>query len=383
MYLNVAEIESALTSLGSAYPGAAEIITAPHTTHEGRTTRLLRVGARQSDEAPGILLLGGVHAREWVPPDALVSLAADLLEAHGSATGLGYGSSSFTAAQVARVVENLDLFFFPCVNPDGRAFSQSRSAMWRKNRRPAPAGSTGPSCAGVDLNRNFDFLWDHTAKFAPDADVHTSDSPCDPQVYRGPAAASEPETRNVVWALDHHPRIRWMVDVHSAVPVILHNWGSDQNQSTTPTDNFRNPALDAVRGRPDDGIGEFIPEGDLSTAVELADRMNDAVRAVRGVDYGVEAAYGLYPTSGTSDDYAYCRHHVDPAATKVFGYTIECGETFQPVFGEAEQVIREVSAALLALALAAPDVTDGSVERSQDGRTAPGRVAGTALAHDM
>ncbi|MGC3000472.1 M14 family metallopeptidase [Streptomyces sp. G35A] len=362
MYLNVAEIESAITSLHGAHPDATEVITAPHPTHEGRTTRLLRIGTRQGDEVPGILLLGGMHAREWVPPDALISLAADLLEAHGSGTGLGYGASAFTAAQVTRIVENTDLFVFPCVNPDGRAFSQSTAAMWRKNRRPAPAGATGPSCVGVDLNRNFDFLWDHTAKFAADADVHTSDNPCDPQVFRGPAAASEPETRNVVWTLDSHPRIRCMVDVHSAVPVILHNWGSDQNQSTTPADNFRNPALDAVRGRPDDGIGEFIPDGDLKIAVELAERMNDAVRAVRGVDYGVEAAYGLYPTSGTSDDYAYSRHHTDPAAGKVIGYTIECGDTFQPAFSEAEQVIREVSAALLALALNAPETSHGPVE---------------------
>ncbi|MFJ8111879.1 M14 family metallopeptidase [Streptomyces sp. NPDC096132] len=359
MYLNVAEIQSAITSLNAVHPEATEVITAPHPTHEGRTTALLRIGTRPADEVPGILVLGGVHAREWVPPDALVSLAADLLEAHESATGLGYGSSYFTAPQVRHVVENLDLFVFPCVNPDGRAFSQTTSAMWRKNRRPAPAGHTGPSCVGVDLNRNFDFLWDHLAKFAPDADVHTSDDPCDPQVYRGPAAASEPETRNVVWVLDNHPLIQWMVDVHSAVPVILHSWGDDQNQSTTPTDDFRNPALDAVRGRPNDGIGEFIPDWDLKTAVELAELMSDAVRGVRGVHYGVEPAYGLYPTSGTSDDYAYSRHFSNEAVPKVLGFTVECGDSFQPVFSEAEQVIREVSAALLALAVHAHEVTVG------------------------
>ncbi|MGD1225667.1 M14 family metallopeptidase [Streptomyces krungchingensis] len=357
MYLNVTEIESAITNLHDAHPGTTQIITPPHPTHEGRTTRLLRVGTRPVDEVPAILLLGGMHAREWVPPDALISLAADLLEAHSLATGLGYGAAAFTAPQVTQVLDDLNLFFFPCVNPDGRAFSQTTSATWRKNRRPAPAGSTGPSCVGVDLNRNFDFLWDHTAKFAPNANVHTSDRPCDVQVYRGPAAASEPETRNVVWALDNHPQIEWLVDVHSAVPVILHSWGCDQNQSVTPADNFRNPDLDAVRGRPDDGIGEFIPEQDLQIGLELAEQMNDAVRAVRGVDYGVDAAYGLYPTSGTSDDYAYSRHLTDPAATKVFGFTIECGDTFQPDFGEAEQVIQEVSAALVALALKAPEVT--------------------------
>jgi murein tripeptide amidase MpaA len=228
--------------------------------------------------------------------------------------------------------------------------------MWRKNRRPPPSGSR---CAGVDLNRNFDFLWDHTTKFAADSDVRTSADPCS-DVYRGPDAGSEPETRNVVWALDTYPRIRWHLDVHSAVPVVLHVWGSDQIQTTDPGQHFRNPALDPVRGRPDDGIGEFMSGSDLAGTLAVAQRMDDAISGVRGVRYGVEPAYGLYPTSGTSDDYAYSRHTVDPRAAKVLGYTIECGSSFQPAWSEAENVIREVSAATIALALAAHEVTDGS-----------------------
>ncbi|MEV0693119.1 hypothetical protein [Streptomyces sp. NPDC050388] len=103
----------------------------------------------------------------------------------------------------------------------------------------------------------------------------------------------------------------------------------------------------------------------MTVRLEPALSENKAERETAGlsiVDYGVEAAYGLYPTSGTSDGYAYSRHLTDPAATKVFGCTIECGDTFQPVSGEAEQAIREVSAALPALALDAPEVTDSSVE---------------------
>ncbi|MET8679369.1 M14 family metallopeptidase [Streptomyces sp. NPDC004647] len=356
MYLNVAEIESAVTNLHAAYPATTQVIVPPSTTHEGRTTPLLRVGSRPADSVDGILVLGGVHAREWIPPDALISLAADLLEAHTSGTGLGYGGSSFSAAQISRLMDSLNLFFFPCVNPDGRAHSQTVSGNWRKNRRPAPSGHSGPSCTGVDLNRNFDFLWDHAAKFATDSGVRTSADPCDPSVYRGPSACSEPETQNVVWALDGFPRIRWHVDVHSAVPVILHNWGSDQNQSATATHNFANAALNAVRGRPDDGIGEYISARDLDIAVELAQRMNDAIFAVRSVSYGVEPAYGLYPTSGASDDYVFSRHFVNPAATKVFGFTVECGSSFQPPFGEAEHVIREVSSGLVAFGLGAYEI---------------------------
>lgn len=373
MYLNVDEIESAVDALAAEYPGEAEVLTPPHATHAGRRPRLLRIGRRVSD-ADGVLVLGGVHAREWVPPDALISLAADLLEASAAGTGLVYGSARYTAAQIRQVLDTVDLFLYPCVNPDGRAHSQATAAMWRKNRRPPPSGSR---CAGVDLNRNFDFLWDHSARFAADADVRTSADPCS-DVYRGPDAGSEPETRNVVWALDTYPRIRCHLDVHSAVPVVLHVWGCEQIQTTDPAEDFRNQALDAVRGRPDDGIGEYMSGSDVALTVALAERMDEAISGVRGVRYGVEPAYGLYPTSGTSDDYAFSRHKIDPRAGKVLGYTIECGESFQPAWSEAENVIREVSAAILALALGAQEVTDEATVGAASPATAAARDASGA-----
>jgi murein tripeptide amidase MpaA len=352
-YLNVVEIQSALVNLQAAYPQTSEIVTLHHLSHEGRQTHALRIGAQGSGDTDGVLVLGGVHAREWVPPDALVAFAADLLEAHQLGTGLGYGGQSFTADQVRRVVERVNLFVYPCVNPDGRSFSQTTSPMWRKNRRPAAAGST---CAGVDINRNFDFLWDHTAHFAADSGVATSANPCDANTYRGPSSASEPETQNVVWLADSFPRFRWHVDVHSAVPVILYSWGSDENQDAHPEQNFLNPAFDGVRGRPHDtAYGEYLEAGDLARVRSLADTMHDAIRAVRGDSYGVEQAYGLYPTSGASDDYAASRHHARPGVAEIDAFTIECGHSFQPTWAEAENVIREVSAGLVALGVAAAD----------------------------
>nr|WP_231980504.1 M14 family metallopeptidase [Tessaracoccus coleopterorum] len=304
-------------------------------------------------------MLGGVHAREWVPPDALVSLAADLLEAHAGGTGLGYGGASYSAAEIHRIVETLNIFFFACVNPDGRAHSQTVASGWRKNRRPAPTGMTGADCVGVDLNRNFDFLWDHTARFAADSGVSASSSPCHPTLYRGPSAASEPETRNVVAILDRFPRIRWHVDVHSAVPVVLHSWGDDENQSGAPGDSFLNPALDTVRGRLGDGVGEFVSAADVAIITELAQRIGAGVQDAHGAVYDVEQAMTLYPTSGASDDYAYSRHFANPVLNRVYAWTIECGTSFQPAWPTAVEVIGEVSSGLVRLALGAHAVTDG------------------------
>jgi hypothetical protein len=83
--------------------------------------------------------------------------------------------------------------------------------------------------------------------------------------------------------------------------------------------------------------------------------MDKAISEVRGVGYGVEQAYGLYPTSGASDDYAFSRNFADNARTKVYGFTVECGRSFQPTWDEAEDVIREVCAGLIAFCLAAAE----------------------------
>src|SRR5829696_1003007 len=167
-YLNVIELESALENLAAVYPESTELIACPNVTHEGRQSHVLRVGVGRDVAEDGVLILGGVHAREWAPPDALVLLAADLLEAHKLGTGLVYGGKRFSANEVRQVIETLDLFIFPCVNPDGRHYSQTNEALWRKNRRPNP---NSENCVGVDINRNFDFLWDHLTKFASDSGV--------------------------------------------------------------------------------------------------------------------------------------------------------------------------------------------------------------------
>jgi murein tripeptide amidase MpaA len=358
-YMNVAEIETALEALAGTYPTACQRLALPYLSHEGRRISALRIGLPAS--RPAALLLGGLHAREWVPPDLLIALSADLLEAQARHTGLRYGSRYFTAGDIDTLFTTVVIYLVPCVNPDGRHFTQTGDPMWRKNRNPAH-GTGSSSCCGVDLNRNFPFLWDHRAKFAPDADVATSDNPCDRQVYRGDSPASEPETRNVIHLLDSHPEIRWMVDVHSYVPAVYHVWGSDEPQTTDAAMSFKNPAFDPMRGRKGDtAYKEFMPASDLASVQAIAMAVAQAVHDVRGERYAVSPAFELYPTSGTSDDYAYSRHMLDGSKSKVLGFTVECGRnTFQPRWTEAENIIRDMSAGLVAFLLTAPDATSRS-----------------------
>jgi murein tripeptide amidase MpaA len=148
-YLNVTEVESGLAGLAGAYPALTEIITLPNTTHEGRTSHALRIGTGSAASKDGVLFIGGVHAREWGSCEICLNFATDLLEAYTLGTGLVYGGKSFTAAEIQAVVEGLNLFVFPLVNPDGRHHSQNVVPLWRRNRNPADSGGN-PDCIGVD-----------------------------------------------------------------------------------------------------------------------------------------------------------------------------------------------------------------------------------------
>jgi hypothetical protein len=365
-YLNVAEVETAL-ALAARSENAAftELTTLPHRTWEGRTCSALRIHAGQKARA-GVYLLGGVHAREWGSPDILVNLVQLLTDAYRTGTGITQGGASISADEVRRIVTTLDVVVFPQANPDGRHHSMTRDPMWRKNRRPAEPGQ--PACPGgggngpgVDLNRNYDFLWEYTTAFSPQAPVATSTDPCD-EVYRGPAAASEPETANVTWLLDQHPSVSHFIDVHSFGEMILYNWGDDDDQTTDPSMNFHNPDYDGERGIPEATPGgdphkyrEYLPAADLGEAIALGTVMRDAIRSAHGRQYSLTSAVGLYPTSGTSDDWAYSRSFVDSSTGKVLGFTIEWGpqrssisRSFHPDYSDMVPIIEEVTAALLA-----------------------------------
>ncbi len=165
-FLNVTEIESALIALASNYPTVTHLITLPFPTAEGRQSHALKIGSGSCPRST-ILFISGAHAREWGGPDICVNFAADVLEAWSLGTGLTYGGTSYTAQQIKSLIDDLEVIVFPDLNPDGRHFSQTSSnPLWRKNRNPASSGGQANKI-GIDVNRNYDFLWDFPLAFAP------------------------------------------------------------------------------------------------------------------------------------------------------------------------------------------------------------------------
>jgi carboxypeptidase T len=365
-YLNVNEVESALT-VAAAPPndGFTKLIKLPHKTWEKRECHAIKIASTEATGRCGVYLLGGIHAREWGSPDILINFVEKITKAYRTNAGLAFGTKTFTAQSIQDIVTTLDLIVFPQANPDGRNYSMTVDPLWRKNRRPAPASS--PNAVGVDVNRNYDWLWNYPLHYSPQAAIASSTTPSS-EVYIGPSPASEPETRNVVSIYEKYPSVAYFMDVHSFSEDILYPWGDDDDQVTDPNQGFLNAAYDGLRGvldgsgNPQAGVYRaYVDPSDQATEVSIGNRMRNAIQAVRGRTYKVlQSASGLYVTSGTSDDYAYSRHIASPGTGKVLGYTLEWGPynpadvagSFHPPYTEMAQIINEVTAGLVEFCVA-------------------------------
>jgi len=89
-----------------------------------------------------------------------------------------------TDPEITCLINNREMYFVPCANPDGYVYNQTTNpaggGFWRKNRR-----TNGDGSFGVDLNRNFSYMWG--------IDASGSSPIPSAEDYRGPSAASEPE----------------------------------------------------------------------------------------------------------------------------------------------------------------------------------------------
>ena len=66
-----------------------------------------------------LCLLSGIHAREWISPAVVTYMMRELTE-------------NITGQQ--ELVDGLDWYIVPCVNPDGYAYTWSDDRLWRKTR---------------------------------------------------------------------------------------------------------------------------------------------------------------------------------------------------------------------------------------------------------
>ena len=289
-YRRLADYELEMKQLAARYPSLAKPVTLAETTLEGRPVNGIEITRNADDTQDGkpvFLQLGVHHAREWPSSEHAIEFGYDLLT--------NYGKS----ARTTRLVNATRTIVVPIVNVDGFNLSReapddsgSGFAYKRKNCRVVDGQTPAPGACGlqvnrgkgVDPNRNYGGLWGgQGASFNPNSDT-----------YRGAGPFSEPETRN----------IQKLVSSRQVTNLITnHTYGNL---------TLRPPGL-VAQG----------PPIDEPAYRALGERMTDHNL------YANMPSYGLYDTSGTTEDWSYY-------STGGWGFTFEIGpEAFHPAFEKA------------------------------------------------
>jgi hypothetical protein len=311
-YLDTPGIHAAFAALNAAFPALTQLSDLPEFTngYDGAqpglggpaAVKLFRITTTPATfSKPALLIVAGLHAREWAPPLAAIEFASQLLN------NFAPGSADPQVIAINQIVDGLDILFIGAGNPDGINFSRHDQAMWRKNRRPNPPF---PSCRGADLNRNFSIFWGQGG---------SSGDPCDFQIYRGPSAFSEAENRNLRHVAEMFPNILTAIDCHS--------FGEDIFRPQPTGGTF----IAAEPVSPDDHA--------IYVALETA-----MVAAIAAVTPGKTYTTGTTSNhSGTFDEYMFFGH-------RIFGFELEIGQDFQPPIADALVSAQEAAAAMHALA---------------------------------
>jgi hypothetical protein len=182
-------------------------------TWQGRPLWGLKLGKRVADPdtRPAAYFAALTHAREAEGMQAIFYFVDDLLSR--------YGADEFATY----LLDHRAIYIVPLANPDGYKVNEDYYVAygslhyWRKNVRDNNGNMVFDEASdGVDLNRNYGFMWgyDDTGS-SPDSSS---------ELYRGPAAFSEPETRaQRDRVIQLAPRTG--LSFHTFSDLMLHPWG--------------------------------------------------------------------------------------------------------------------------------------------------------------
>ena len=277
-------------SRGKEYAGSAY----NNYKHEIWAMKISDNVASEEDE-PSIFYMAEHHAREPISLEVAMYILNHIVANYG------------TDPSITNSVNNKQIWFMPLVNPNGhKIVTDEADLWWRKNIRDNNGNSTidAGTADGVDINRNYGWEW---------GGAGTSSDPND-ITYSGPTGFSEPETVAMKNILDQHHFVAG-ITYHSYSELVLFPYGY-----TT---------------------GAFAP--DHNSLQALAVSMASTIPAAGGGFYTPDKSSGLYPASGTTDDYAYGQHGI-------FSFTIELGTQFIPPSTQIQSICSDnLQAALILL----------------------------------
>ena len=240
------------------------------TTYEGRELWVMKISDNPNTDDPNepdVLYMGAHHGNEKTSYEVLIYFVNYVVEK--------YYENSKEGNRVRYVVNNREMYIVPMVNPDGV------NADERKNREPnympGPMHNPYPNCYGVDLNRNYDYMWNIIYPPSDTANPYSN-------TYQGESAFCELETQAVRDFVGSHDFVI-SLSYHTYSELILYPWGY------TPR-----------------------PPEDEALFIDIA----NGISAING--YEVMQASELYLTSGDACDWLY-------GEKNVLAYTIELGSS--------------------------------------------------------
>jgi hypothetical protein len=226
-------------------------------TEQGRELIALKVtkGARGEKDGsrPSVLYSANQHAREWISLEVnrrLLHYFIDRYRAHDK--------------KIRKLLKSTELWFVLSANPDGYQYTFDHERLWRKNLRDNNGDGQTTVGDGVDPNRNFDAHWGYDNE-------GSSEDPAS-ETYRGPSAASEPETRAMQGLIDRI-KPKFQSNLHSYGEWLLYPQGWQ--------------------------VGTL----DADYPIYVATGGTDADPAIPGFNPG-QSADTLYVTNGETTDYA-------------------------------------------------------------------------------
>lgn len=216
-YHTYTELLAVLDSMHAKFPDlvSEKQVIGDYLTQEGRPIHWLKVGNNPNvdEDKPAIFYNSLHHARE---PNALAQMIFYIW----------YLVENYeTDAEVKYIMDNVEMYFVPCVNPDGYVYNETIApnggGNWRKNRWV----NDNNNPVGVDLNRNYGHEWGLDDNGS--SPFQTSD------IYRGTAPFSEPETQAIRdFCVQHQFKIS--LNYHSFSNLLIIPWGFDN--ALTPDD---------------------------------------------------------------------------------------------------------------------------------------------------
>lgn len=193
-YMTLDEINTRMDNLIAQHPTLVSQKISIGQSLEGRDIWAFKLSDNPNvdEDEPEILYTALHHAREVITPEVLFYFVEQMISQYG------------TWPEETFLIDNREMWFIMCVNPDGyyhnEVIAPGGGGMWRKNRRV-----NADSTYGVDLNRNYGYMWGlDDVGSSPDGSSET---------YRGTAPFSEPEiqamrdfviSREFVISLQYH-----------------------------------------------------------------------------------------------------------------------------------------------------------------------------------